>query len=121
MEGIPLKPLFSVEDRVLRRFMAERKSVELKKTLIEVLGLTAGEPDKIKATLLEYANSLFFIRNTDGTSKPAAPAMDDREKAMREEYELMRNVRPQIKMSKDGYTIHASFEPTVEPQKPKGP
>lgn len=96
MEGIPIKPLFSPEDFVLRKFMARRKHTELTKTILMVLSAMNGDTKAISEKWTEYAKSALFLENF----KSSAPAEDSRLKNYLEEYEKMKDLRPQVKMER---------------------
>ncbi len=96
MEGIPLKPLFSPEDFVLRKFMARRKHTELTKTAMMVIAAMKGDPKVVADKWEEYAKSALFLESL----KSAKPVEDTRYKNYLEEYERMKDIRPEVKMER---------------------
>lgn len=99
MEGIPLKPLFSPEDLVLRKFMARRKHTELTKSITMVMAAMNMEGKAISEKWGEYAKSLLFL-DTVKSGAPAGTKEDSRMKNYLEEYEKMKDLRPEVKMER---------------------
>ena len=95
VRGIPLKPLFSVQDRILRSFMVRYKETELRETALLVMAAKGAEGNAIANTLQKYHVSKFFKEDY----------LNRKEQEMREEYDIVKQWRPMIRINERGENI----------------
>jgi hypothetical protein len=76
--------------------MARRKHTELTKTALLVMASMNVDSKAISGKWEEYAKSALFLENL----KSAKPVEDTRYKNYLEEYERMKDIRPEVKMER---------------------